>query len=165
MIKPNEIESKEFKKVALGYSPEEVDEFLDQLMLDYGKLYKDNIELNDKIGILNESVDYYRSVEKTLQNTLLLAEKTAEETKAVAEQRAVQIEKEAKLQAEDYMRAAKNEMFRLEQEIDKLKNQYELMRTRVKLLLYAEIELIDKNDIFAKKEEESKEKEKSDKTA
>lgn len=154
MIKPIEIETKDFKKAALGYSPEEVDEFLDELMVDYEKLYTENVEYRDKISILNESVDYYRSVEKTMQNTLTLAEKTAEETKISAEIRGEQIEKQARFYADEILMDAKNKLFELEQEISKLQSRYELMRTRVKLLLYAEIELIDKNDILSEKEEQ-----------
>lgn len=152
MIKPSDIETKDFKKVALGYSADEVDQFLDEILVDYEKLYTESIELKDKIGILNESVDYYRSIEKTLQNTLILAEKTAEETRESAITRGEQIQKEAELSAAEILRTSKNKLFEIEHEISKLKSQYELMRTRVKLLLYAEIELIDKNDVFAEKE-------------
>ena len=40
MITPNDIATKDFKKVAVGYSPEEVDTFLDDIYEDYEKLYK-----------------------------------------------------------------------------------------------------------------------------
>lgn len=154
MIRPADITAKSFKKISLGYAPEEVDQFLDQIMTDYETLYTENVEMKDKLSMLAESVNYYRTIEKSLQSTLMLAEKTAEETKEAAVVAGAQIEKEAKLHADEILREAKNQRFMLEQEIDKLKSQYELMRTRVKLLLYAEIELIDKNDIFADKEKE-----------
>lgn len=156
MIKPSDIETKDFKKVALGYSPEEVDEFLDEILIDYNKLYKESVELADKIGILNQDVDYYRSIEKSLQRTLSLAEKTAEEIKESAEVTKQQIEKEARFQAEAILRDANDKLFNMEQELSKLESRYELMRTRVKLLLYAEIELLDKNDILSDKEEKMK---------
>ena len=42
MITPNDIATKDFKKVAVGYSPEEVDTFLDDIYEDYEKLYKES---------------------------------------------------------------------------------------------------------------------------
>ncbi len=154
MIEPNEIETKEFKKVAVGYSPEEVDGFLDDIYVDFEGLYRKNIELQDKIGMLSQDTERYHSIEKSLERTLHLAEQAAEETKEMARMAAEQIEKEAKLQAEEILSVARAKSFELEQEIARLENRYELMRTRVKLLLYAEIELIDKNEIFSEKEAE-----------
>lgn len=152
MINPNEIEMKKFKKVVLGYSAEEVDRFLDAIYSDYERLYRKNIELQDKIGMLNQGRERYHSIEKTLEKTLYLAEQTAEETKEAARAAAEQIERGARLQAEEMLNFAKAKSFGLEQEIARLENSYELMRNRVKLLLYAEIDLIEKDDIFSKKE-------------
>jgi len=152
VINLNEIENKKFKKVVLGYSAEEVDTFLDEIYADFEWLYRRNIELQDKVGMLNQGTERYHSIEKTLEKTLFLAGQAAEETKEVARAAAEQIEKEAKFQAEETLNFARARNFELEQEIAKLENRYELMRTRVKLLLYAEIDLIEKNDIFSKKE-------------
>ena len=45
MITPLDIENKKFSKRALnGYSTEEVDDFLDELTLDYEKIYKEATE-------------------------------------------------------------------------------------------------------------------------
>ena len=53
MIRPSDIEDKEFKKVAVGYSPEEVDRFLDEICVDYEQLFRENREMKMK---LNNSV-------------------------------------------------------------------------------------------------------------
>ena len=42
MITPNDIATKDFKKVAVGYSPEEVDTFLDDIYVDYERLYRES---------------------------------------------------------------------------------------------------------------------------
>ncbi len=67
-----------------GFSSQEVKTFLADILKDYEKIYKENIELKDKVKLLNDGIQYYKTIEGTLQNTLLLAEKTAEETKANA---------------------------------------------------------------------------------
>lgn len=156
MIEPNHIANKEFKKVAVGYSPEEVDDFLNKIYVDYDRLYKENIELDDKIGILTQDTERYHSIESSLERTLVLAERAAEETKDAAKESAEQIKAQARQQSEEMLNQAKARLYELEQDIARLENRYELMRTRVKLLLYAEIELLDKNEIISEKEDSLK---------
>ena len=96
MITPLEIENKKFSKQMMnGYSVEEVDEFLDELTVDYEKAYKESTELKNKVEELERSLVHYKTIEDTLQNTLVMAQSTAEEVKEVAKQQADQIIKEA----------------------------------------------------------------------
>ena len=55
MIRPSDIEDKEFKKVAVGYSPEEVDRFLDEICVDYEQLFRENREMKMKLNNLSNS--------------------------------------------------------------------------------------------------------------
>ncbi len=158
MITPNDIATKDFKKVAVGYSPEEVDTFLDDIYVDYERLYREsqNPKEQPKPAEPVETTAgaaQYKNLEKTLERTIVLAETAAEEMKTAAKAEAEQIVKEARLQAQELLTAARMKSYELEQDIDALQTRYELMKTRVKLLLYAEIELLDKNEILAEKEE------------
>lgn len=152
MITPNDIATKDFKKVAVGYSPEEVDTFLDDIYEDYEKLYKESLRERTKVEAVAEDTDRLKHLEKSIERTLSFAESAAEETKAAAKAEAEAIIKEAKQQAQEILSAARTKSYELEQEIAGLENRYELMKTRVKLLLYAEIELLDKGEILAEKE-------------
>lgn len=152
MITPNDIATKDFKKVAVGYSPEEVDTFLDDIYEDYDKLYKESLKERTKVEAVAEDTDRLKHLEKSIERTLSFAESAAEETKAAAKAEAEAIIKEAKQQAQEILSAARTKSYELEQEIAGLENRYELMKTRVKLLLYAEIELLDKGEILAEKE-------------
>lgn len=96
MITPLDIENKKFAKQMMnGYSVEEVDEFLDDLTIDYEKSYKENTELKNRVEELEASLAHYKTIEGTLQSTLVMAQNTAEEVKNVAKQQAEQILKEA----------------------------------------------------------------------
>ena len=150
MITPNDIATKDFKKVAVGYSPEEVDTFLDDIYEDYERLYKES--LKEKTTPAAEDTDRFKHLEKSIERTLSFAESAAAETKAAAKTEADAILSAAKSQAAEIISAARTKSYELEQEIAALENRYELMKTRVKLLLYAEIELLDKNEIVAEKE-------------
>ena len=157
MITPNDIATKDFKKAAVGYSPEEVDTFLDDIYEDYEKLYKESLKERTKVEAVAEDTDRLKHLEKSIERTLSFAESAAEETKAAAKAEAEAIIKEAKQQAQEILSAARTKSYELEQEIAGLENRYELMKTRVKLLLYAEIELIDKGEILAEKEANAQE--------
>ena len=84
MITPNDIATKDFKKVAVGYSPEEVDTFLDDIYEDYEKLYKESQKEKSKTEAVAEDTDRLKHLEKSIERTLSLAEAAAEETKAAA---------------------------------------------------------------------------------
>ena len=89
LITPLDIENKKFSKQMMnGYNVEEVDDFLDELTLDYTKNYKEVNELRDKVEELNKSLEHYKTIEETLQNTLVMAQSTAEDVKKVARQQA-----------------------------------------------------------------------------
>lgn len=156
MITPNDIATKDFKKVAVGYSPEEVDTFLDDLYEDYERLYTESKKEKPQVKETIEQPEQFSNLQKTLERTLTLAETAAEETKTAAKKEAEMIVANAKLRAEEILQNARTQAYELEQEMVALQNRYELMRTRVKLLLYAEIELLDKNEILAPKDEERK---------
>ena len=97
MITPLDIENKKFsKQIMNGYSVDEVDDFLDELTVDYTKNYKEVMKLKKEISEINASLEHYKSIEETLQNTLLMAQTTAEDVKNVAKQKADQIIKDAK---------------------------------------------------------------------
>ena len=79
MITPNDIATKDFKKVAVGYSPEEVDTFLDDIYEDYEKLYKESQKEKSKTEAVAEDTDRLKHLEKSIERTLSLAEAAAEE--------------------------------------------------------------------------------------
>ena len=64
MLTPLDIENKRFSKQMMnGYSVEEVDEFLDQLTLDYQTLYRENSSLKEKINDMEASINHYKTIE------------------------------------------------------------------------------------------------------
>ena len=155
MITPNDIATKDFKKVAVGYSPEEVDTFLDDIYEDYEKLYKESQKEKSKTEAVAEDTDRLKHLEKSIERTLSLAEAAAEETKAAAKADGDAIINSAKQQ--DILASARTKAYELEQKISGLESRYELMKTRIKLLLYAEIELLDKGEVLAEKEAKAQE--------
>lgn len=142
MLTPVEIQSKTFKSGGLGYDKKEVDHFMREVLDSYETIYRQNMELNDKVSSLNDAVQYYRTIEKTLQKALVLAEKTAEETKAAAMAKAKNIENEAATRAQVIIADAKNELERVHAQTIKIAQQYEKYKAQFKAVAAAQIELL-----------------------
>jgi len=143
MITPLDIENKKFSKQMMnGYNVDEVDDFLDELTVDYAKNYKEVTELSSKIEELNNSLEHYKNIEKTLQDTLLMAQSTAEEVKNVARQQADQILKEARGAAEKSVEDLGQEILRKQRELDDIKKQFDIYKAKMESLLISQLELL-----------------------
>lgn len=143
MITPLDIENKRFaKQMVNGYSVEEVDDFLDELTVEYSKNYKEVNELRAKVEELNNSLVQYKTIESTLQNTLVMAQTTAEEVKNVAKQKADQIVDEAKVNAQKQVDELNNEILLKQKELDDVKKQFDIYKAKMESLLISQLELL-----------------------
>ena len=143
MITPLDIDNKRFsKQMVNGYSVEEVDDFLDELTADYSKNYKEVNELRAKVEELNNSLVQYKTIESTLQNTLVMAQSTAEEVKNVAKQKAYQIVDEAKANAQKQVDELNNEIIMKQKELEDVKKQFDIYKAKMEYLLISQLELL-----------------------
>jgi len=154
MITPLDIQHKEFKKGMRGYKEDEVDEFLDQVVVDYEKLYKENAELKDKLERTNQQIQQYKNIEDTLKNTLIVAQNAAEDLRANAIKKAEIITLEAEGRAKEIIARAHQDVERIKAEFDGIKKQMQIFRTRFKTLLQSQLEaVLDSCDELNEKEE------------
>ena len=143
MLTPLDIENKKFSKQMMnGYSVEEVDEFLDELGVDYAKKYKELNEANQKIEDLNNSLTHYKTIENTLQDTLLIAQSTAEEVKNVAKQQAEQIINEAKSSVQKDVDTLDREISLKRKELEDIQKQFDIYKAKMESLLISQLELL-----------------------
>jgi len=143
MITPLDIENKKFsKQMVNGYNVNEVDEFLDELTTEYEKLYKENASLKSSAEELNNDVGQYKNIEATLQNTLVIALKTADEIQTVAKGQAEQIVKEAELKAKSVSEELNTQILLKEKELEELKKQIDVYKAKVESLLISQLELL-----------------------
>lgn len=142
MFTPLQIQEKDFK-TGIGYDKKDVEQFLKELSGDYEALLDENDNLKRKLKDLTESLSYYKSIEKTLQKALILAEKTAQDTRATAMREADSIEAEAKVKAQLIMEDARKQIEFMEHRTLNLMQQYDLFKIRFENLLHSQIELLN----------------------
>lgn len=89
MLTPQEIREIQFDKAVFGgYDMGAVDEFIAQVCADYSALYKDNAVLKNKLKLLAETVEEYRSVDEAMRKALITAQNMANEMVADAQKKA-----------------------------------------------------------------------------
>ncbi len=143
MLTPLEIENKKFsKKMVNGYNVEEVDEFLDLLTVDYERMYKENSEAKEKIEQLTSDLAHYKTIESTLQNTLMMAQTTAEEVKNVAKQQAEQIIADAQMSASKEVATLEQEIIVKKKELEDAQKQFDIYKAKMESLLISQLEIL-----------------------
>ena len=143
MITPLDIENKKFAKQMMnGYSVDEVDDFLDDLTIEYEKLFKENAEQKVQLEKLKEDMAHYKAIESTLQSTLVMAQTTAEEVKDVANKQAEQIIAEAKLNAEKEVDCLNAKISLKQKELEDLQKQFDVYKAKMESLLISQLELL-----------------------
>lgn len=143
MITPLDIQNKEFKKSLIGYSTQEVDAYLDSINEDYEKLYRENIELKDKISILTEQIRQYNNLEETLKSTLVIAQSTADEVTSSARKKAELIIEDAEMTAKNRINEALDEVNNIKQEYENLKREIYIFKTRYESFIKAQLMSIE----------------------
>ncbi|PHV71136.1 cell division protein DivIVA [Sporanaerobium hydrogeniformans] len=168
MLSPVDIQNKVFRKAKLGgYQVEDVNEFFDEVLKSYQELTNENYTLKDKVNVLNESIQYYRTMEETIQNVLVLADKTAQDTKSTAYEKAEQVKKEAEQRAEKIIFSAeerankildqvRKEAFNLAKKNEELKAQYLTYRSQLKQMLLAQLDMLEQSEEALSQKEQEK---------
>ena len=143
MVTPLEIENKKFSKQMMnGYSVEEVDDFLDEITASYEKIYKETNEYQEKISDLESKLNKYSSMEATLNNTLIMAQSTAEDVKNVAKQQAEQIIKNAEAEAQNNVNKLEQQIVIKKKELEDLQKQFDVYKAKMESLLISQLELL-----------------------
>ncbi|MDY5913610.1 MAG: DivIVA domain-containing protein [Inconstantimicrobium porci] len=139
-LTPMEISNKEFKRGIRGYSVEEVDEFLDKIVEDYESLFKENTSLKEKLSGLNEKIEHYSKIENTIQNTLVLAQNTAEQSKLTAKKESELIIKNANDTAQKILDKAHSDVLQINDEYDKVKQEFTKFRTKYRNFMNTQLD-------------------------
>lgn len=134
-------------KTGIGYEKKDVDIFLEEIIASYEELYRSNVELTDRVTSLNEGLQHYKTIEASLQKTLILAERTAEETINEAKEKARQIENEAKGNTGKIALEAKKELDAILTKTAELVQNYNDLKAKMKSDLSKQIMDIDNSQV------------------
>ena len=142
MMTPIEIQNKEFSKSFGKYKPSEVNDFIEKVYFEFDRLYKENTDLKGKLTNYSEKIENYVAIEKTLQNTLIIAQTTSEDVIQNARKRAETIIKEGEIQAEAIISQGNKKLTDINLEYEKNLRLCKVFKSRFKMFIETELENI-----------------------
>ena len=150
MIKPKEIETKVFSTKMRGYNKREVDEFLDEVMIDYQALLDENDRLNAALAKVNKQIEENKENEKSVMRTLEQAKSLMSDISASAEKRAEAIIKNAQASADNITRNAQDSVEGANKETEIIHQKIAEFKLRFREMMTKEIERIEaeSDDLF-----------------
>jgi cell division initiation protein len=156
-LTPLDIHNKEFSRRLRGYDEDEVNEFLDQVIKDYEALIRENKELQNQVNSLQERLSHFANIEETLSKTIIVAQEAADEVRNNSKKEAQLIIKEAEKNADRIINESLAKARKIALEIEELKKQASIYRTRFRTLVEAQLEMLS-NDQWDSLEERETEK-------
>jgi len=143
-ITPVDIQHKTFKKALQGYDRAEVDQFLDELIESMEDSAQERAALEAEIADLRERISHFKAMEESLRNTLILAQRTADEVKAAAHKEADLIKAQAKMEAEKEVAALTERTDDARREHQRAFEGAEKARSELRSLLMTHLALLEK---------------------
>ncbi len=105
MLTIDEIKSISFRR-GRGYRVEDVDAFIDEVIVSFEQLKKEKSDLIRKMDILATRVEQYRADEETVRNALLSSQRVADTSIREAQAKASQIISDAEAKAQSTLKEA-----------------------------------------------------------
>lgn len=172
MLSLIELQNKKVEAKRKKYEKDEMDAYLERVFDNYKQLTEENAKLTEqlrnkerqmqaerddltsKIKTLSDGVQYYRSIETTLQKALILAEKTSKETKDAAILKAESIEKAAHLHADKIINNAEEEYQKIREKSMQLIQQFNQYKLQLKEAASAQLQLVEGSEFDIHKPED-----------
>lgn len=157
MLSIDEIKSVSFRKAGMGgYKPEDVDEFIDDVV---DTLEKKDVEKKDilkKLDILASKIEKYRQDEETVRNALFTSQKIADTTKKEAEEKAAKIIADAEKKAKEILAEAEGATEKAKDKYEAIINESASLRESLIAVYQKHLNLI--KDLPSKEDASSKRK-------
>ena len=146
MLKPMDIHNKEFKRVMRGYDVEEVDEFLDEIIVDFEKMQRELDVLKTQISNYSENMNNYREKELSLNNVMLSAQRFADQLTVDAERKAAEIIANAEREAERIVGSTQEKYNQVLADYAMLANRYNDAKETLRDYFRTQLTILDQDE-------------------
>src|SRR5476649_294448 len=139
-----DIQHKTFKKALHGYDRTEVDQYLYELIETIEDEVQARAAAEAETADLKERISHFKAMEESLQSTLVLAQRTADEVKAAAHKEADLIKQEARMSAEREIAALSDRIEEARRDYQRHADTAEKAKSELRSLLMSHLSLIDR---------------------
>lgn len=143
MLTPMDIHNKTFSKGLRGYAQEEVEQFLEEVVNDYEKIYREHREMEEEADMLRTKLKNYETMETTMTSTLMMAQETAENVKVNARKEAELIIAKAEAEKEQMLRDTADSLRSAQEQYNQIMADISVFRAKLRSLLESQLELVD----------------------
>lgn len=165
MLTPNDISSKKFEKSAFGYKPEEVDVFLTEIVNSYSEVYAEKEAAEEKLLVLAEKLEEYRSNEDSLKTVLMGAQKLGENIVRDSKAKAEVIVSEAENQVKQVFAESESKIIKEKETLVTLQKETAEFKKRLLAMYRQHLELISLMPETGDEKEENEEDAKTEEPA
>lgn len=138
-----EIETKRFRKRLRGYDPIAVEAFLQEVAAHYEEVITENHRMREELIGLRQEAERYKAMEDALKESLVLAQRSADETRSNAHKEAELILREAQLKAEQIVREAEERAQRMLAETEHLEARKRAAAMELRALLLTHLQALE----------------------
>lgn len=148
-LTPLDVKKQQFDKVFRGYDPVAVDAFLELASEEMGTLVTRISALEERVQAMTGTLDDYRHMEQALKDTMLSAQRLADDAKNGAQRDAELLKREARLEADQIVADAERRRGSLEQRIQDLEARERTFIRKMKGYLDEHRQALDAHDVEA----------------
>jgi len=142
-ITPVDIQHKQFKKGLQGYAREDVDAYLDQIIESMEEDIEERGRLESSITELREKVSHFKSMEESLQSTLVLAQRTADELKANAHKEVDLAKQRARIDVDNELATVRQQIGQAKEDLQRALDHVAMVKHDLRTFLTRHLALID----------------------
>lgn len=142
-ITPLDIRQKRFEAALRGYSRREVEAFLELMAGEFEDVVKENITLKEELKRLQAKLDTHQERERTLQETMVTAQRISEDMKIAAKKEAEIVLADAEQQAEKIVQSAHSRLVQVVEDINELKRQRVQFESQVRAVIESHAKLLE----------------------
>ena len=147
-------------KTFRNYTPEQVDQFLDQVIKQVEQMIEDNKAKNKELALKDKKIEelsklventahmqdilaQYERMEGTLNRAIMMAQKTSDQIKSAAHRESEIILQDAKMNASRIVNESLLKAERTEMEAEMLKRNVTVFKRKLRGLIETQLELVD----------------------
>lgn len=142
-ITPLDVRKQEFRRSVRGFDCDEVRAFLTTLADEYEAVLVDNKQIRERLGGTEEKVADYKTMERTLRDTLMTAERLMQDTRESANKESELIIQDARLQSKRILEECRVRTEELRRELNGLRKEKEAYLARFKVLAETQIQFVE----------------------
>ena len=147
-------------KIFKNYTPEEVDHYLEQIIIQVEKMIEDNKAKNREIALrdakieqltklvanqshMQEKLAQYERMEGTLKSAIIMAQRTSDQIKSTAHRESEIILEDAKRNASRIVNESLLKAEKADMEAEMLKRNINIFKRKLRGIIEAQLEMVD----------------------